>query len=168
LYTKKYYLRSFLNPTETTKIEQDRLQQEMDNLLEHELQFDHRIKVRYIMYETMIDGKILNVLTSNPGSGRCPICHATPTQMMDRNREFTPVPGALMFGVSSLHFLLRSFEFFLSVGSNQTFRQWHCTAPYKEEQKANKKKLQKAFDDELGLILFTPRPGGAGNFHDGN
>jgi hypothetical protein len=88
--------------------------------------------------------------------------------MMDRTREFIPVPGSLLFRVSSLHFLLRVFEFFLNVGSNQTFKQWQCTAPFKDQQKANKAKMKAEARTSLGLILFDPRPGGAGNFHDGN
>jgi hypothetical protein len=158
----------FLVNLESSKVEADRLQEEVDNLVEHQLVFDHRVRVRYIGYETMIDGKLLNVLTNNPGSGRCPICHAKSAEMMDRTREFIPVPGSLVFGVSSLHFLLRVFEFYLNVGSNQTFKQWQCTAPFKDEQKANKAKMKLQARSRLGLILFDPRPGGAGNFHDGN
>jgi hypothetical protein len=129
----------------------------------------HALSLRFLLIILYIlDGKILNVRTNNPESGRCPICHAKSAEMMDRTREFIPVPGSLLFKVSSLHFLLRVFEFFLNVGSNQTFKQWQCTALFKDEQKVNKAKMKLQARTSLGLILFDPRPGGAGNFHDGN
>ena len=59
-----------------------------------ELPNDKVLKINYKLYMTLIDGKILNILTDTKSSHACPICGATPQKFINikefRSKEFTP------------------------------------------------------------------------------
>lgn len=68
---------------------------------------------------TLIDGKVLNVLTETKSAQQCPICHAGPKEFRTiRNFDspnFEPKTDALKYGLSPLHAWIRSFEFVLKL-----------------------------------------------------
>ena len=63
---------------------------------------------------TLIDGKILNILTDTKSSQACPICGATPQKFINikefRSKEFTPKPKTIRYRISPLHSRIRFFE----------------------------------------------------------
>ena len=59
--------------------------------------------------------KVENVLTGNNSTSRCPICHELQSEFA-KNKDFTPVEGSLQFGLCTMHFGVRSMEFFLKIG----------------------------------------------------
>ncbi len=66
----------------TIRQEAERLKAEVDSLNSLILFNEPKISVNYKGLFTMIDGKVLNELTSNPASSRCPICHCTSRQVI--------------------------------------------------------------------------------------
>ena len=56
---------------------------------------------------TLIDGKILNILTDTKSSQACPVCGATPQKFINikefRCKDFTPKPKTPQYGISPLH-----------------------------------------------------------------
>ena len=56
---------------------------------------------------TLIDGKILNILTDTKSSQACYIYGATLQKFINikefRSKEFTPKPKTIQYGISPLH-----------------------------------------------------------------
>jgi hypothetical protein len=74
----------------------------------------------------MIDGKILSFCTGS-ASCKCPLCLASSKMMSKKGRKFQiKNPSNLGYGIATLHFLLRSFEFVLKIGFNQDFKRWQA------------------------------------------
>ena len=99
--------------------ESARLQDEVSQLVPYILSEEPRVQVTFKGLFTMIDGKVLNELTNNPSSANCPICHKTSKQMSNQSTNFEPVEGSLAFGVSPLHFGIRSLELLYNIGYRQ-------------------------------------------------
>lgn len=64
---------------------------------------------------TLIDEKVLNVLTETASSQRCPICGANPKQILEIDNfnapQFAPKKADnLQYGISPLHAWIRFFE----------------------------------------------------------
>ena len=59
--------------------------------------------------------KVENTLTGNKATSRCPICHHLQSDFT-KDLDFDPVEGALEFGLCTMHFGVRSMEFFLKIG----------------------------------------------------
>ena len=119
----------------------------------------------------MIDGKVLNELTSNPASSSCPICHKTYRQIAKPDGDFTPKEGALEFGASILHFGIRSFDAICNMGYRQDVRKSRIPnfSQVEKQQIADREKTVKAqFLEKLGLVVDQRRDGGAGNTTTGN
>ncbi len=73
---------------DTIRQEAERLKAEVERLTSLILVNKPRITVIYKGLFTMIDGKVLNELTSNPASSRCPICHSTSRQVINFRKQF--------------------------------------------------------------------------------
>jgi len=150
--------------------ESTRLQDEVNQLVPFIVSEEPKIQVDFKGLFTMIDGKVLNELTSNPSSANCPICHKTSKQMSSQTASFEPVEGSLSFGVSPLHFGITSLELLYNIGYRQDTKKFggRWTEEEREKKKACKKKVQAEFLDKLGLIIDKRRDGGAGNTTTGN
>jgi len=74
------------------------------------------VAVTFKMNMTLIDGKVLNVLTGTKSTQCCPICGVTPTKVLEtKDFSLTPKLEALHFGVSPLHAWIRFLEFVLNI-----------------------------------------------------
>ncbi len=150
--------------------EASRLQGEVSQLVPFIISDVPRIEVKFKGLFTMLDGKVLNELTSNPSSANCPICHKSSKQMSSQTSNFQPVDGSLAFGVSPLHFGIRSFELLYNIGYRKDTKKFggRWTDEEREKKKACEKKVKADFLDKLGLIIDQRRDGGAGNTTTGN
>lgn len=86
-----------------------------------------KVTVVYKLYLTMIDGKVLQVITKTKSNQTCCVCKATPTQfnkLHNVSTRFKPVEGTLNFGISPLQFWIRSFEFLLHVSYRKSLEIW--------------------------------------------
>lgn len=112
------------------------------------------ISLSYTPVFTMVDGKVINALTSS-SSQSCFICKCKPSDMnkLDTINKFTVQAENLKYGLSSLHAWIRCFECLLHVGyrlkdSNKLGR---LTSSEKEAVANRKLEIQKRFWKEMGL-----------------
>ena len=90
--------------------EKNEIDLQIENLSDFEMELPNNkvLKINYklYIYITLIDGKILNILTDTKSSQACPICGATPQKFINikefRSKEFTPKPKT-QYGISPLH-----------------------------------------------------------------
>ena len=59
--------------------------------------------------------KVQNTLTGNKATSRCPICHFLQSEF-NKDLDFEAVEGACDFGLCTMHFGVRSMEWFLKIG----------------------------------------------------
>ena len=118
----------------------------------------------------MIDGKVLNELTGNPAASSCPICHCTYRQIAKPDGDFVPKDGALDFGISILHFGIRSFDAVCQMGYRQDIKKSRVqlTKEEKETMAQREKAVKAEFLEKLGLVVDQRRDGGSGNTTTGN
>lgn len=95
------------------------------------------VRIHFSLFLTLIDGKVLNVITNTKSTQACPICHATPKQFNDlsnRSRStFIPEPKSLQYGLSPLHAWIRFFECCLHISYRLDIKTWQVRT---EDQKA--------------------------------
>jgi ABC-type multidrug transport system fused ATPase/permease subunit len=155
----------------TLREEIAQIKAEIDNLRPMDWSTDDLgFVIRFQGILCLCDGKVVNVLTDNNSSLRCPFCHATPTQMSNPDGIFEILPSALnLLCLSILHFGLRSFELLMNIGFIQDFRQWQVRKGSLNEAQYSfrKKKIQAAYKLK-GLNIFEPRSDGSGTSNDGN
>ena len=101
---------------------------------------------------------------------RCSVCDATGQEMSRNKGPFNPVsPERLEFGISPLHFMLRTFELLLHIGYKQDIKKFKTQGPDEKSLKeARETKVKKAFMTELCLTVDMRREGGFGNTNTGN
>ena len=96
--------------------------------LEVALDDTHRIQIHFSLFLTLIDGKVLNIITGKKSMQTCPICHATPRTFNDlsnkTNGTFLPNSNALMHGISPLHAWIRIFECCLHISYRIHLKVW--------------------------------------------
>lgn len=120
---------------------------------------ESNVQCSYKLFSTMLDGKMLNAISSNPSNSRCPICRAKPTQMnndeelkkIDCNEEL------YAFGMTSLHCWIRFLECVLHISYRLTFKKWAITTTEnKAKAKKTKERIQRAFRKEKGkqIVFF--------------
>lgn len=131
------------------------------------------IKIHFNLFLTLIDGKILNILTNTKSMQTCPICKAKPKTFNDlvniTNNLFIPDHSSLQHGLSPLHAWIRIYEFLLQVSYRIDIKEWHIRGKEKKTILDQKKKsIQKLLWDKLGLIVSKPKANGYGNTNDGN
>ena len=89
--------------------EKNEIDQQIEKLRDFEMELPYKkvLKINYKLNMTLIDGKILNILTDTKLSQACPICGATPQKFINikefRSKEFTPKPKTLQYGISPLN-----------------------------------------------------------------
>lgn len=122
---------------------------------------------------TLIDGKVLNVLTETKNNQQCPIRHAGPKDFRTiRNFDspiFQPKPDTLKYGISPLHAWIRCFEFVLKLSYKLHLKKWQIRSSEDKRILAERKqKLQEKFWVQMGLHVDKPKANGSGNTNDGN
>ena len=111
--------------TEHILKEKNEIDQEIVKLSDFEIELsnDKVLKINYMLYMTLIDSKILNILTDTKPNQACPICGATPQKFINikefRSKEFAPKPKSLQYGISPLHSWIRFFECILHISYRQ-------------------------------------------------
>lgn len=131
------------------------------------------LHVKFRLYLTLIDGKVLNILTGTKSSQACSICGATPKDFIAitdfQNEKFKPKKENLKYGISPLHCWIRFFEFVLNAGYKNNIKKWQIRNEADKKLVANRKcDIQQYFWDELGLNVDKPKTGGFGSTNDGN
>lgn len=134
---------------------------------------DRQITVSYDLHMTLIDGKVLNILSGTNSCQCCSICGAKPTQFLTtkniRSDIFQVKSDALQYGVSPLHAWIRFMEFVLKISYKLEIQKWRATtAKDKEKVLLRKHTIQKRFFDEMGLLVDKPKQNGFGSTNDGN
>ena len=110
--------------------EKKEIDHQIEKLSDFEMKLpnDKILKINYKLYMTLIDGKILNILTDTKSSQACPICGATPQKFINikefRSEEFTPKPKTLQYGISPLHSWIRFFECILHISYRHSIEKW--------------------------------------------
>ena len=156
--------------TATNEAEGERLMKEMNDLQASPYipKSFPNLSVKFKGFMTMVDGKVVNIMTKNPSTQRCPFCHVLQSQFNDPTADFSTVEGALDFGLSVLHFGLRSMEFFLHAAYNMDFKRHRCEGKQnKKLKKARKKNIQAKFWQRLRLHIDVPRDSGQGTSNTG-
>lgn len=164
---------------ELTKETKDKCKQEFNRIKETfdslgPLEFDIRgmnitVNVEWIF--SQIDGKLLSFLTDTSSTQVCQYCGATPlvynTYFSDhQGYEFDP--SKLIFGLGSLHLLLRSYGFFLDLGVRGKCKTWRRSTKQKEaHDKTNKIRIQKEMKEKLKIHAMFPK-GNLGSTDTGN
>lgn len=127
--------------------------------------------VLYITHQllpTMVDGKVCNAATNTSSTMRCYICGLASKDFNNLNKEIKVDPESLKFGLSILHARIRFFESLLHLSYKLTIKKWQVRpAEDKVIVKERKEKIQKAFREEMGLLVDIPKAG-FGTTNDGN
>lgn len=130
------------------------------------------VTVVYEMHLTMIDGKVLSVITNTASTLRCWICKATSKQfnnLTDIKRRFKPEPGTLMHGMSVLHLWIRAFEHLLHLSYRRDFCEWQLRGTDRKAKALQRKlELQTAFLEKMNIRVAFPSTKGTGNSNNGN
>jgi len=157
------------------KMQKHNIDEQIDKLEVFEVLLDniYRIRIHYSLFLTLIDGKVLNIITGTKSTQRCPICQAKPRQFNDLTNKskdiFLPDSKSLLFGISPLHAWIRIFECCLHISYRINIKVWQvrgdkCKAEFIER----KREIQAILFEKLGLIVDKPKPGSSGNSNDGN
>jgi hypothetical protein len=120
--------------------------------------------------ETMVDGKVCNVLASNKATQKCYICNATSKEMnnLELIRQRKSNAATFAWGLSTLHAQIRLMECILHIACRLDVKKWQCRKPEEKQSVTNRKKcIIDKFRSETGLLLDTPKQGG-GNTINGN
>lgn len=124
-------------------------------------------KIKHTMILTMVDGKVCNAASDNTSTMRCYICKQTSKDFNKLNKTEVNIE-ALKFGLSILHARIRFFESLLHLSYKIPLKKWQARSDEEKNiVKKTKEKIQKAFKDELGLLVDVPKAG-FGNTYDGN
>lgn len=128
------------------------------------------INIHFSLHLTLIDGKVLNVLTDTKSSQVCPICKCTPKQFNDvvNVDNFIPDPNALQYGISPLHSWIRVLECCLNLSYRINIKKWQIRKSDIEEFNQQKQKIQTLLWQHMSVKVDKPRPGGNGTSNDGN
>ncbi|XP_065679128.1 uncharacterized protein LOC136093881 [Hydra vulgaris] len=130
------------------------------------------LDVHHIIDITMIDGKVQTIIsTATTSTPCCSVCGISPKFMNDlpivlkkevKNEN-------LQNGISTLHAWIRLFECLLHIAYKIPIQKWQARGvDDKAIVATRKKKIQVAFQNEMGLVVDQPCSGGAGTSNDGN
>ncbi|XP_050746028.1 uncharacterized protein LOC127011840 isoform X2 [Drosophila biarmipes] len=130
------------------------------------------ITVKYQTHMTLIDGKVLNIVTGTNSCQSCPLCGAKPTQLLKTTDFNSPIFNVksenLKYGVSPLHAWIRFMEFPLRISYRIEVKKWHVKGDEKLKVSLRRKSIQEKLWIELGLNVDTPKQNGSCNSNDGN
>ena len=151
--------------------EANNLKDKIENLLTTKVNYKNsNVDINHQLIFTMIDGKVMQVLTDTKSAMTCVYCGVTPKDMNNLNLVKTKDVNidALKYGLSPLHAYIRFFECVLHIAYRIDIQLWRVTKENKEKLESKKAKIQNDFRKDLGLIIDVPSPGGSGTSNDGN
>jgi hypothetical protein len=131
----------------------------------------NKVIIKFELYLTVIDGKVLSIINDTPSQQTCPICGATP-KLMNTSCNFGSRTNdeSLKYGISPLHAWIRMLELCLHIGYRNVdgLRSWQVRGPNaKKIFEARKKQIQQDLIAEIGIrVDFVRQNGGTSN--DGN
>lgn len=119
------------------------VKKEIEELQPSTININNRImQVKHILNFTMINGKLVNAVTSTTCSQSCYVCGAHPTEM---------------------------FKCLLCVSYWLEVKKWQVSGENdKDLYKFKMAKVQKDFKERTGLLVDVPKAGGSGATNDGN
>lgn len=125
------------------------------------------VLIDYEFFLTMIDGKVLNVITDTSSTLKCAICKKT--QKDFQNFDDSSEEENYEYGISPLHARIRCMEFILKLAYtiSREGELFDKNATPKDKLSARKKIIQNEFLKQLGLKVDCPKQG-YGNTNDGN
>jgi len=131
------------------------------------------ISVEFVLSLTLIDGKVLNVLTGTKSMQTCSNSHRNPKHFNVKanieGRLFVLIKSALTFGISPLHAYIRTFERCLQISHRLNIKRHHVRSEEdKLEFNSRKAYIQNQFWEKLSLRVSQPKPGGYGDTNTGN
>ncbi|CAG9763602.1 unnamed protein product [Ceutorhynchus assimilis] len=100
--------------TASTQKEYSRVMKEIDELANTTIRLNNSVEVT-VQHEflfTMVDGKIINAISENKATSRCPVCLAGPKSLNEIPKENT-TKDVFKFGISPLHAKINCMEFLL-------------------------------------------------------
>lgn len=110
----------------------------------------------------MIDGKVSKVLTEQKSSNCCNICRVG-LKLINDLQHVQALPcneNFYKFGLSTLHFWIRSMENILHVAYNLDFkRSAAITSEDKDSKKSRKREIQLSLKSELSLTVDVVKQG---------
>lgn len=124
---------AFLFEQETAalaKRECDKIQIQIDNL--HPTTYTNTT-IEHKLLHTMIDGKMVNILTDTKGSANCYICGAKPSEMNSLVLKKPIQSENYGYGLSTLHAWIKTFECLLHIAYRLTLKVWAVREPHKAE-----------------------------------
>lgn len=132
-----------------------------------------RIRINFSLHMTLIDGKVLNIITNTKSMQTCPICHSTPKEFNNlsniNSSKFSPEVNSLQYGISPLHAWIRLFECSLHISYRLTIQTWQVRGnELKMKFNQQKQTVQSMLFQKLGLLVDKPRSNGSGTSNDGN
>lgn len=131
---------------------------------------NENVKVRHVLFPTMVDGKVCNAATATISTLRCYVCGKTSKDFNDLTSTKPERTETFKFGLSILHARIRFFEFLLHLSyklSAKVHKNRINDKNDKERIQMAKVNIQKEFKDKLGLLVDIPKVG-YGNTNDGN
>lgn len=156
---------------EKTKLEVSKLESEINSLLPTTVEIHRKhIKVAHEMHLTMVDGKVVTVLTETSSNACCVICKASPVEMnnLQMLSKKTVAIENCKYGLSSLHAWIRCMECILHIAYRLDIKKWRVTAENEKQLMKNaKQRIQKEFREQSGLLIDYPKQG-SGTSNDGN
>ncbi|XP_065678280.1 uncharacterized protein LOC136093223 [Hydra vulgaris] len=121
---------------------------------------------------TMIDRKAHTALSDVTDSSQCcSLCGVSPKEMNDIDKVLLKLhtQNELQYGISTLHAWIRTFECLIHIAYKLPVKKWSARLPADKQQiEMQKKKIQLAFQEKIGLIVDRPKAGGSGTSNDGN
>ena len=118
----------------------------------------------------MLDGKVCNAITNTKSAQRCYLCQATSKQFnnIDEVLKRPVTTDILQYGLSTLHAWIRCFECCIHFGYKKNTKKRQTRKEEDKQEKATMKaSIQKAFKQQLGILVDMPKQG-LGSTNDGN
>jgi hypothetical protein len=131
----------------------------------------NKVIIKFELYLTVIDGKVLSIINDTPSQQTCPMCGATP-KLMNTACDFGSRTNdeSLKHGISPLHAWIRMLELCLHIGYRNVdgLRSWQVRGPVaKKIFEQRKKQIQQEVFAEIGIYVDFVRQN-AGTSNDGN
>lgn len=129
-----------------------------------------KVSIYFHLHLTMIDGKVLAVITGTESTQRCCLCKAKPSEfnnLSNISTRFKVHEDTTKFGLSTLHLWIRSLEWMLHVSYRITVKKWQMRGDLKNILAARKSIIQEQLFKRLGIRVDFPCSGGSGNSNSG-
>ena len=151
----------------TTLIEFNRLKSEIAELEHRQIS---NVPIKYGFKSSGLDGKARVLANKKKSMANCLNCGAKPSRMAKPKHlgKFVLKAATLEFGLSAMHLRNLSMQWFCKFYLHQDFKSWSTPDGFMFLKKERLAELQYKAKDELGLNLYKPNPGGAGNSNSGN